>query len=580
MSILMNSMLRKTVRQYIVLTVFFIIFLLTSILVSQESAQDTQETKEINGAALLQQFVGSRAASMGEASAAVSDDIYALHYNPAGLVKGKQEFGISYFKDPTTLLKYTFIGYGQTFKGFGALANSLYFYDAGKVVFEDEDGYIQSMDFQRDYLYTVGFARKAFKNLALGINLKLYSSTMRELYFAESYAMDLGAIYATPLKGVSLGAVLQNLGPPIKYIEEKYPLPKIIRAGIAYKLSIPTKNKSASNKFTISADIVKSSDNVIRENFGAECSLKDVVFLRAGYKKGYNLQDYSFGVGLRWYGFQVDYGAILHELEAVNPISIGWRKTKKPAKQEKEEDKVEDKAEEPPKQNTEQPVINVEKPVAKTEQPIITVEQPPTLERDPRVIKKLSDEFIDLCRKGEYSEALKKVMKQREIDPNNVAWARMAEKLEKIVNIMPSAVDEGKVQELIRKTVNGYLAIKGNERIAVMAVKYAIQLDPKNQSIVKLCDLITQEYPGIAKAEITKPYISVVEQKVSSALDYIYEGKYDKAIMECDDALSLEENNVIALKRKGSAYFALGKKEIALNIWKKAEFFAPNDLEI
>ncbi|HAM38551.1 MAG TPA: hypothetical protein DCP53_04045 [Elusimicrobia bacterium] len=565
MVISINTILNKTVRKVIFLTVFFILSFLKAGLNSQISEQN------INSAALLQQFVGTRAPSMGEAFTAVSDDIYALHYNPAGLVKLNQELGGMYFKDEERNCKYLLVGYGQSFPGIGTLANSLYFYDAGKIVFEDEEENIQTLDFQKDYLYTLGFARKAAKDFSLGINLKLYSSTMRELYFAESYCLDVGAIYDTPLKGLSVGAVLQNLGSPIQYTEEQYPLPNTARFGATYKLMLNTKRLEG-NVFTISADVVKSSDSVFRQNFGVECGIKDMLFFRAGYKMGYDNEDYSFGVGLRWYGFQADYGAIMRDLLAMNPISFSWRKTEKKEKEEEKPDEA--------KKDDLKSVMNVEKPVARNEQSIVTVEEPPTLERDPRIIKKLSEKFIELCAKGNYSEALKTVIKQKEVDPENISWARMAEKLDKVVKIIPSATEEGKIQELIRKTVNGYLAIKGNERIAIMAAKYALQLQPKNQNLNRLCDLMCLEYPGIAEAEVTKPYVTIVEQKVAAALDYIYEGKYEQAIFECDDALSLEENNVTALKRKGSAYYALGKKDLAISNWNKAERISPYDLEI
>jgi len=298
---------------------FSIIFII-SIIILVSSVQASPST---SGAVLLKQFVGSRAPAMGEAFVAISDDIYALHYNPAGLVKLKREFSTIYYRDHTVNLNYGLIGYGQSFRGIGTLAGSLFVYDAGKIEFENESGNLLSLDTQRDYLYTLGIARNIFDSLSLGVNMRLYSSTIIEEYHTSVYCMDIGTLYKTPINNLSLGFVMQNIGTPIKYEEEKDPLPKTLRFGTAYKLKF-----SENYLFIVSADMVKPNDSDVKKNFGIECSVRDFLYLRAGYKMGYDLDKYSFGIGLRWSGFQIDYGAVLQKFLIINPISISWKKNK------------------------------------------------------------------------------------------------------------------------------------------------------------------------------------------------------------------------------------------------------------
>ena len=44
--------------------------------------------------------------------------------------------------------------------------------------------------------------------------------------------------------------------------------------------------------------------------------------------------------------------------------------------------------------------------------------------------------------------------------------------------------------------------------------------------------------------------------------------------------LEIEPDNVLALKRKGSAYFALNQKDKARDLWQQAFKLAPDDAEI
>ncbi|OGS47238.1 MAG: hypothetical protein A2539_10640 [Elusimicrobia bacterium RIFOXYD2_FULL_34_15] len=319
---------------------FIIILFFTLKLISFIYSSSTSTS----GATLLKQFAGSRAPAMGEAFTAVSDDIYALHYNPAGLVKIEKEFSAIYYKDQTVNFNYGLLAYGQSFNKIGVLAGSLFVYDSGKIEFEDDSGNLQSFNMQRDYLYTLGFARNIVKSLSLGVNLRLYSSTIIEQYNAKAYSMDIGTLCDTPVKGLSFGVVMQNMGTPMKYIEEKDPLPATLRIGTAYRFQL-----NDGHKFIVSADIVKPNDSDIKKNFGTEFSIKDLIYLRAGYKMGYDLEKYSFGVGIRLSEFRIDYGAILQKFLIINPISVSWKKDKNQEKPAKLEEKSETISPEVPK---------------------------------------------------------------------------------------------------------------------------------------------------------------------------------------------------------------------------------------
>ena len=61
------------------------------------------------------------------------------------------------------------------------------------------------------------------------------------------------------------------------------------------------------------------------------------------------------------------------------------------------------------------------------------------------------------------------------------------------------------------------------------------------------------------------------------AVHDIYDGKYHRAVGTLDEILALEPNDVLALKRLGSAYFSLGKKARAKEAWERALRLQPED---
>jgi len=274
-----------------------------------------------SGASLLKQYVGGRPSAMGEAYASVSDDLYGLYYNPAGMKNLKREFTCMYFQQSDSNISYGLIGFGQNINNIGVFAGSLLFYDAGKIEWQNTSGNISTLSVQRDYLFTLGYSRETFKNLNLGINTKYYSSTMIEKYNATAYALDFGLLYQTNIKGLSVGAVLQNKGTPLKYISESDPMPTTLRSGIAYKLKLP-KNSD----LILAIDILKPNDSDIKKNIGIEYFLGNTIALRGGYKFNYDLENYSLGFGLKLSFFQIDYGIISRKnFDSVHILSFSLK---------------------------------------------------------------------------------------------------------------------------------------------------------------------------------------------------------------------------------------------------------------
>lgn len=182
---------------------------------------------------------------------------------------------------------------------------------------------------------------------------------------------------------------------------------------------------------------------------------------------------------------------------------------------------------------------------------------------------------------GDYKNALLSVGRMLNSDPNNPGWLSIKAKLEKFSKeAAPSITANGKIPELLRKSVSGYLGYEKDGRIPVHASRYAWQLDKTDRVVENVFLFMEKEFSETAHLEVIDPAKTVVDQKLEIALDAIYGGKYGLAAAECEVVITLELDNVVAWKRLGSAYYALGQTGQARYAWEKALKLVPDDQEI
>ncbi|MGM0380559.1 MAG: PorV/PorQ family protein, partial [bacterium] len=140
--------------------------------------------------------------------------------------------------------------------------------------------------------------------LAWGGGLKFIREQLSD-YNARSYAVDLGLHYKSPRTPLRLGAVIQNLGPDITFIEVGDPLPRTIRAGWAYDFY------PLNRRLTVTNDIIYlQPENITSTAFGAEFEFNDYFDFRLGYATP---QDFSEdgklhgGMGINFGSMELDY---------------------------------------------------------------------------------------------------------------------------------------------------------------------------------------------------------------------------------------------------------------------------------
>lgn len=159
-----------------------------------------------------------------------------------------------------------------------------------------------------DQAFGVAFGRPLGARSRLGIGAKLIRSQIGQ-DSASSLAFDLGVMHRISRWPVSLGLAVQNLGPGMKFISQRDPLPLSVTAGLAYSL-LPGMNLALDAKRLV-------YDRETHLSVGTEYQIFGALALRGGYTKtGYGVEgigDSSVlgglagGVGLKFLGTQVDY---------------------------------------------------------------------------------------------------------------------------------------------------------------------------------------------------------------------------------------------------------------------------------
>ncbi len=262
------------------------------------AAQDGGKT----GLQFLKIPVDARAAGMGEAYTAVSSDASATYWNPAGLT-GSTHSNVLFSHNEWI----------QGVRGeYAALAlrrsRSVWAFHIRSLNVGDIPVRIQPSEEPLDhtgahYLSAgLSYARAISSRLSLGGTVKyLFEKIYVET--ASGFAADLGVSYRTNLNGLSVAAVLQNLGSMNNLLNESTKLPAILRAGAAYRLPA----FSDFVKADLAVDLVKPFNDNFRQHVGGELLFWNQIAVRSGYLSGYDSRSFTFGVGFMRSSIRLDY---------------------------------------------------------------------------------------------------------------------------------------------------------------------------------------------------------------------------------------------------------------------------------
>jgi len=523
--------------------------------------------------------VGARPIGMGNAYTALADDVNAIYYNPAGLAQLDEcQFTSGYGKlywglDDGSNLGSGFIGYAHPLYHWGTLG-------AGWLNLG-----LQGLYQENSFIFSYGNSLR--KRLLAGCNLKLlykkYGKTPytenalidggpglsgeRDPVFSEGYSRtgfssDLGLLYRFN-REYSLGLALIDINQPHMDLKDnKSRVPIGVRSGFLYN----------SDFLTFALDTTFRNGDVNVYSGVEKWFLKRTFGARAGLGVGSrSFSNLALGASYSKYLFQLDY-AFIYPLSGIRDtygshrISLTLRFA--PEKEEKKRAREERLAEIAAERSAREELERIKEKEAKV------IEEQRKIELAGNYYK----DAIEAYRNGLYSSALAKLRFAVELGPERPEVQSLFKKLSSIVEVIPQETRVEREAELIRSSVSYYIEDKPKK--AITTLQYASELSPKNKEIPRLLNVVKREYPAIAEQEKISEGMTLAEQKMYRALNYLYEDRSDLAIVECQEVLELEPNNTLALSRLGSAYYVIGQKEKAKELWLKVLQIEPENKEV
>ncbi|MGC8867727.1 MAG: PorV/PorQ family protein [Elusimicrobiales bacterium] len=510
--------LDKARREVLYLTVF--LFYPFSLIFSQSGGQP---------GAVLSYGVGARALAMGGAFYAISDDATATYWNPAALsLLERKEFSFMQAQMfGQTSINFISYVHPTVSRGiFGFFMNQMNSSGFEKVSITVDPETNEIVDLKtlgtfsvKEQAMGISWGRNISQKLSFGVSIRNISRSVDTS--KDSFnTIDLAMLYNVS-RSYKMAFGVQNIfSKKSGDTDDEFPL--VFKLGQSFSLF--------KGSLIFDLDLTKIQNGGQNIRFGSEYWPLYWAAFRFGIMANPQIQEASFGIGIRFKSFSIDVAQGIHALGNTTKFSLGLR-------------------------------------FGESKKAIHEAE-----------IRAIVRQAFNYFKAGQFSKAVERLKVALDADPGNEEVRRMLDRLQAAVTYVPNATGTDEVETLIRRGIIAYVDGK-DLRAAVNVLRYAYNKRPKDEKLLSLLNMVEKE-AGVS--ELTRrpegPEIfTLVDQKIYDARQAIYEGKYDVALRRAHDILDLEPNNETALEIMGSAFFLMDQKEKAKAIWEKVLEINPNN---
>ncbi len=280
---------------------------------------------------------GARDIAMGGSTVATTSGLDALFWNPAGLTRASNTANANF--SHMTYIADIGVEYGAvsaTFEGFGTLALNMKALSVGDIpvtTTQNPDGTGETFSPQF-FVAGLTYARQLSDRIAVGFTSNLITERMSEVS-ASGVSFSIGLTYdnLAEMKGLSLGVVMKNIGPQMKYDGSalyrlasvadqnrgnnyvkidaaSFELPSTLEFGLGYRPPM-----GGDNAILVSTTFQNNNFSGDEYKVGLEYGYNNMFFLRGGYVMSPKSQDADY-----IYGFTAGAGVNLQ----MEGASIGF----------------------------------------------------------------------------------------------------------------------------------------------------------------------------------------------------------------------------------------------------------------
>ena len=304
-----------------IIIVYITILLMISLSTAQSSSGVTNVAT--TAASFLEIGVGSRAIAMGGAFVATANDASAMYWNPAGLGNLNKIEAMFVHTNWLAGISYDYAGIIFPVMGNSALGINI-------ISLTTDDMEVRTIDFPdgtgelfdaTSFALGITYGIRLTDRFSIGMNIKYISE---RIWKEESlgFAVDLGTLYNTAVKGLRVGASLSNFGTEMQMsgndllvyhdIDESqegnndrvfsemktdsWPLPLLFQFGLAYDAL-----DNDFHRLTVETDAVHPVNNKESMHVGFEYGIQSKYFIRSGYRNLFlpdSEEGLTFGAGL------------------------------------------------------------------------------------------------------------------------------------------------------------------------------------------------------------------------------------------------------------------------------------------
>ncbi len=271
--------------------------------------------------------VGARAISMGGGFVALANDATAPYWNPAGMTYTQGVIVVASHNDWMLDINHDYVGLimpGRNNERIAVSFSSLTMGEQPVRTLKNPNGTGIAYGVM-DLAISTSYARQITDRLSFGLSGKFIQLTAYN-ESAEALALDIGSILRTDLYGLKIGMTLSNFGSDIQFSgrdlivkadvdeqidgnynsdvdlrTEAWPLPLMIRIGLSMDM-IGTGDAIIPNQFsrlTLALDVDHPNDGPEHVNMGAEFALREMLYLRGGYRHNYDQESWTMGAGVQ-----------------------------------------------------------------------------------------------------------------------------------------------------------------------------------------------------------------------------------------------------------------------------------------